>query len=243
MRKKLKWLIPLLALLLLAAAFLVFTGIYYHADEAALAALESDAAVQVVRTDSGWFFDGPSGDRALVFYPGGKVEAEAYAPLLHELAAGGVDVFLVEMPFRLAVFGQNRADGILDRYSYENWYVGGHSLGGAVAALYAADRADRLSGLVLLAAYPTKALDGRLLVLSVYGSEDGVLDPEKLEAGRAYMPAGCLEYRIEGGNHAQFGSYGAQSGDGTASISAEEQRQSTVGFLLSNILADRGQGE
>ena len=80
MRRKLKWLIPLLILLVLAGGFLIYTGNYYHADGAALAALDPDTTVAVSRTDYGWHFDGPGEDAALIFYPGAKVEASAYAP-------------------------------------------------------------------------------------------------------------------------------------------------------------------
>ena len=234
MRKHWKWLIPVMLLVLLAGGFLIYTGIYYHADGIALAALESDGQVTVSRTDFGWFFDGPSEEDALIFYPGAKVEAAAYAPLLRELAAEGMDVFLAEMPFRLAVFGQNRARGILSGYDYARWYVGGHSLGGAVAANYGAAHPEGLTGLILLAAYPTKELDASLTVLSVCGSEDGVLDREKTAAGRAFAKGAFCELVIDGGNHAQFGSYGPQSGDNPARISPEEQIRQTVSFILQN---------
>lgn len=234
LRKHLKWLIPLLVLVLLAGAFLIYTAIYYHADETALAALASDDRVRVSRVDCGWFFDGPSGTDALIFYPGAKVEAEAYAPLLHTLAAEGTDVFLVEMPFRLAIFGKNKAEGILSEYDYDRWYIGGHSLGGAMAASYAAAHPERLTGVLLLAAYPTKRLDESLTVVSIYGSEDGVLNLKKVAAGRDYAPAAYYEYVIPGGNHAQFGNYGPQSGDNPALISAEEQQKETAAFFIQN---------
>lgn len=232
MKKKLKWLIPLLLLLLLAGGFLIYTAVYYHADATALEALRSDETVLISRVDTGWFFDGPSEEDALIFYPGGKVEAEAYAPLLRALAAEGTDVFLVEMPFRLAIFGKNKADDVLSRYEYANWYIGGHSLGGAMAASYAAEHPDRLTGVLLLAAYPTKRLDESLVVVSVYGSEDGVLNRKKLAKGRSYMPTSFYEYVIPGGNHAQFGNYGRQSGDSPARIPAAEQQAETVAFFM-----------
>ena len=235
MRRRLKWLIPVAALVLLAAAFLIYTGDYYHADGEAAAAFSSDGAVRVSRTDYGWFFDGPSDEKALVFYPGGKVEETAYAPLLRLFAENGLDVCLVSMPFRLAVFGMNKAAKVMERYGYERWYAGGHSLGGAMAAVYAARRPEKLDGLVLLAAYPTKELDGRLVSVSVYGSEDGVLDREKLEEGRRYFSGPYTEYVIEGGNHAQFGSYGPQAGDGTAAITAEAQRAEAVRAVLEGL--------
>ena len=146
-----------------------------------------------------------------------------------------MDVFLVQMPFRLAVFGANRAEPLQAQYAYAHWYIGGHSLGGAVAANYAAAHGDRLSGLILLAAYPTKPLSETLTVLSIYGSEDGVLDPERVAAGRAYVPTAYTDSVIDGGNHAQFGNYGAQSGDGAAHIPAEEQQQRTVALIVKTL--------
>lgn len=95
----------------------------------AYAALKSDDTVTVTQTAYGWFFDGPSETDALIFYPGGKVEETAYAPLLHALAERGMDCCLVSMPFRLAVFGVNKADQVMAQYDYAHWYIGGHSLG------------------------------------------------------------------------------------------------------------------
>ena len=231
-RKRLKkrWL-WLLAPLLLAAGFLLYVSIYYHADETAQAALESDGAVTVSRTDYGWRFDGPAEEDALIFYPGAKVEEIAYAPLLHRIAAEGMDVCLVEMPFRLAVLAPNRADRVMETEGYANWYIGGHSLGGAVAANYASDHGEKLRGLVLLASYATHPLDPGLQVLLVEGSEDGVVNRAKLEAGMQYLPADAVFYTIPGGNHAQFGSYGPQRGDGEARISPEEQWAETAAVL------------
>ena len=232
MRKKQKWLIPVFTVIALAIAFLVYTGIYYHADESALGALASDEAVTVTRTDYGWLFDGPSDTKALIFYPGAKVEETAYAPLLRDIAEEGTDVCLVKMPFRLSVFGQNKADKIIEAYPYESWYIGGHSLGGAVAANYAAKNEKKLKGVILLAAYPTKPLDSELELISIYGSEDGVLDMKKMDKGDSYAPEKYLKYAIEGGNHAQFGNYGKQKGDNEASLSADEQQKETSKIII-----------
>ena len=230
--KKKRWIIPVGLILLLTAVFGVYASNYYRADETALAALASDEAVQVSVTDYGWFFDGPAGDTALIFYPGGKVEATAYAPFLHALAAQGMDVMLVEMPFRLAVFGMNRADAIRVAYDYDNWYLGGHSLGGAMAASYAAKHGGELTGLVLCAAYPTAQLDDDLVEIQLYGSEDWVLNRDHLLGGRQYASEHSYEIQLAGGNHAQFGNYGPQAGDGQARISAEEQQAEAVEAIL-----------
>ena len=227
--------ILLASLLLVLAAFALYCAVYYHADGTALEALASDAAVRVEQRDYGWLFDGPGEDAALIFYPGGKVEETAYAPLLRQLAERGVDVCLVRMPLRLAVFGTDRADSVMAEHAYARWYIGGHSLGGAVAANYASSHPGALEGLVLLAAYPTHPLDGTAEEISLYGSEDGVLDRARLEAGRQYAPARSEELVIEGGNHAQFGSYGPQRGDGEAAIPPAEQWAQAAAFIASEI--------
>ena len=152
---------------------------------------------------------------------------------MYQLAESGIDCFLVDMPFHMAFFGMNRAEEIMQEYNYEAWYLGGHSLGAAMAANFAADyvedHTDGIRGLLLLAAYPTKDLStSDMSVVTVYGSEDGVLNMDKIVAGRELMPQDYKEVCIEGGNHAQFGSYGTQKGDGTAAIPAEEQWARTV---------------
>ena len=220
-----------LLILLLTGIFFGYVSVYYPADETALAALRSDGAVTVTQTETGWFFDGPSESDALIFYPGGKVEETAYAPLLRQIAEGQMDVFLLSVPFRLAVLSPGKAADVMASRSYANWYVGGHSLGGVMAADFAAKHAAELRGLVLLASYPTGDLAPSLRVLSISGSEDGVLDRQKLEAGIQYLPAGTVIQVIPGGNHAQFGSYGPQKGDGTALISPTEQWAETAALI------------
>ena len=170
----------------------------------------------------------------IIFYPGGKVEETAYAPLLHQLAGQGMDVCLVRMPFRLAVFGANKADQVMAQHDYTHWYIGGHSLGGVMAASYAAAHSSQFEGVYMLAAYSTKPLAENTRAVTIYGSEDGVLNMAKLKEANRYLPAGSETYVIEGGNHAQFGNYGMQTGDGNAAISPEEQQRRTVEYILQN---------
>ena len=128
------------------------------------------------------------------------------------------------MPFHLAVFNINGADGIIDHYDIDNWYIGGHSLGGSMAASYVSNHLDDYNGLILLASYSTEDLSqSNLCVLSIYGSEDNVLSLDKYKENMINLPLGFVEQVIDGGNHAYFGSYGEQSGDGTARISYNEQ--------------------
>ena len=219
-----RWIIPALLLAMILACFL-YTADYYRADAAALQAMESND-IRITRTSYGWYFDGPSETDALVFYPGGKVEETAYAPLLSRLAENGIDVCLVKMPFHLAIFGVNAAERVMKEHAFDRWYIGGHSLGGAMAAAFA-EKHD-LDGVVLLAAYPTGPVEEPMLML--YGSEDGVLNRDRLSAAAEY---GDVEKHVlDGGNHAQFGNYGPQKGDGSPAITAEEQQDETVRLIL-----------
>lgn len=234
MKKKI--LIILFALLCIPIGFCIwYVNDYYHATDRN-AALADAETVTVSATDFGYFFDGPGEDNALIFYPGAKVEDLAYADLLKRIAAEDVDCYLVHMPCNLAFFGINKANDIIDAYSYEHWYLAGHSLGGAMSASYAANNNDKLDGLIFLAAYSTNDLsDSDLKILSIYGSEDKVVKMEKIEQGRELMPSDYEEVQIDGGNHAGFGDYGEQSGDGTATISGEEQRSQTVTKIIEMI--------
>ena len=229
----------LAAVLICAAAFAVYVSIYYHAEPAAVQAMAPDSAVSVYELRDGITVFAPEKPSAgFIFYPGGKVEHTAYAPLLRACAERGVLCVLIRMPFDLAVFNINGANGIPEQFpDVDHWYLGGHSLGGAMAASYAADHADELDGLVLLAAYSTRDLtESGLAVLSVYGSEDGVLDMEKYEQYRSNLPSTTSEVVIDGGCHAGFGRYGAQDGDGTPVISSDEQINRTVEEIARIIL-------
>lgn len=234
MKKKI--LIILLVLLGVLIGFCIwYVNDYYHVTDSGAALADTDT-VTVSATDFGYSFDGPGENNALIFYPGAKVEDLAYADLLKRIAAEGVDCYLVHMPCNLAFLGINKANDIIDAYSYEHWYLAGHSLGGAMAASYAANNNDKLDGLIFLAAYSTNDLtDSDLKILSIYGSEDKVVKMEKIEQGRELMPSDYEEVQIDGGNHAGFGDYGEQSGDGTATISGEKQRSQTVTKIIEMI--------
>ena len=238
-------------LAVLAGVIAVYFGTFYHADAVAIAALESteDVIVSEITLEhdgaNGWLFDGPGSDSAMVFYPGAKVEAAAYAPLMKEISLRGVDCYLCEMPLNFALLGKKAAEDIRadNIKNYGKWYVGGHSLGGVAAAMTAddaegTDEKSAWNGLILLAAYPTGELSTP--VISIYGSEDQVLNIDKYNKTKAdgLWPADFTELIIEGGNHARFGSYGVQKGDGKPRIDEVRQQKETAeavsGWIRSN---------
>ena len=225
-------------LILVTALVILFLLLYYPADKTALDAMRSDDTVTVSETGYGYFFDGPTDHSCLIFYPGAKVEETAYAPLLHSLAAAGIDAFVVRMPFEIAFFNANGADDVLSTHNYSEWYMGGHSLGGVVASDYAAAHSDTFAGVILLASYPNNPLPESLTEIQLIGSEDLVIRADMVNNTEKNSPKNCIRHIIEGGNHAQFGSYGSQFGDGIATISAEEQIRETVDTIIS-LIGDR----
>lgn len=228
MSKKQKGLLALAGILAaLLLAFGLYFGNYYHADKTAQQAMKSSRTVKVKQTAEGYLFDGPAKKNAIIFYPGAKVETTAYAPLLKQIASQEADVFLVDMPLHMAFFGLNKADKIRASYHYQNWYMSGHSLGAAMAARYSADHLKDYRGLIMLAGYPTKDLHAaNFSVLSIYGSKDG--NAKMLQKNPQYLPKDYTKQVIKGGNHAQFGNYGRQKGDGQATISRKAQQQATT---------------
>ncbi len=168
---------------------------------------------------------------SVIFYPGGLVKPESYAPLAHELAEAGHHTIIAKMPVNLAVLKQNLADDIRNAYPEESFVMGGHSLGGSMAARYAASHPDALQGIFFLASYPDQKGSVKSLgiqALSILGTNDEVVNATKYQNGRAYLPEDTVYYTIEGGNHSQFGDYGHQSGDGEPEITGEEQLSQTV---------------
>lgn len=211
----------------------------YAASDAALAVMAGAETVCVYEpTENMVVFAAEEPAAGMVFYPGGKVEHTAYAPLMQALAEAGITCVLTEMPFDLAVLDVDAAQRAREAVTgIERWYIGGHSLGGAMAANYAAAHPDEYDGLILLAAYSTKDLKySGLKVVSLYGTEDKILNREKYEKYWENLPENAVELVLDGGNHAQFGSYGPQDGDGTARVSAEKQTAWTAEIISSEIL-------
>jgi dienelactone hydrolase len=231
------WWILLLFPVLLVGGFVIWAETPLGPMPEALAALESDAKVQVEQGD--WYVFRPVGqtpDTGMVIYPGGRVDPRSYAPTARILAEEGYLTVIVPMPLNLAVFDPGAAAEVIAAYpEITTWAVGGHSLGGAMAANFARKNSDLLGGLFLWAAYPASSddLSGQdLNVISIYGTLDGLATGDKIEASRPLLPADTVWVAIQGGNHAQFGWYGDQPGDNPAAISREEQQAQVVAAMI-----------
>ena len=228
----------ILVLVIMSGVCVGYVSDYYRADQEAIEVFGSINTVSMeVLEDDTMVFKSENAVKGFIFYPGGKVEHTAYQPLMAACAQQGILCVLMEMPFNLAVLDINAADGIQEHYpEIEEWYIGGHSLGGSMAAAYLADHMDDYNGLILLGSYSTADLsESGLDVLSVYGSEDKVMNRDKYEENKSNLPDDFTEVIIEGGCHAYFGMYGMQEGDGEPGISNEEQILLTAEYIFNRL--------
>lgn len=229
-------------LAVLIVIFVAWANDALPADNVALQALESNEQVIITNEDSGLITFQPANtefDTGFIFYPGGRVDYRAYAPVLSQVAERGYFVALVHAPLNLAFFDTDAADQVMGLFpDIDQWVVGGHSLGGVTAASYAEKHLDGVAGLILWASYPANdaLVDSNIKAIAIYGTNDMEGD-QQIKIVNARLPSDTQFVTIEGGNHAQFGSYGPQPGDRPATISAEEQWREatdiTVRFLES----------
>jgi hypothetical protein len=230
-----------IAFLIIVSIFLVYVSDYYHTDSAMVETfIENKEVEKSVLYDGAISYKTNDSDVGFIFYPGGKVEFSAYEPLMYELALNGITCILIEMPFNLAVFNVNAADKAMDYFpNISSWYIGGHSLGGTIAATYLEKNYNKFDGLILLGSYSTSNLKNTdLKVLSIYGSEDKVMNKEKYLKNKDNLPNDFTEVVIEGGCHAYFGMYGKQDGDGNPSLSANEQISLTAKYIQDFIMKE-----
>lgn len=226
----------LLALIFLGGLFLVHNKTYQPLSEA-LNEAKSTSHYTVEETQESIIFH-PLNDlqeTSILLYQGGLVEEKSYSTIAAKLAAEGYPVYLVKHTLNLAVTDKNKATTIIADEKIENYVIGGHSLGGVMASQFASESSNKqLKGVFLLASYTDEKnrLDNLpISVVSIIGSNDGLIDKEAYQNGKDYLPDSTLFHTIKGGNHAGFGDYGNQDGDKPASILPEEQQEKTVQLL------------
>ena len=196
-------------------------------------ALTSDSNVEV--TQGQWIAFAPANpthDIGVIFYPGGRVDARAYAPIVRSLAEQGYPSFIVPVTLNLALLSPNVAQAVIDAHpNIERWVVGGHSLGGIAASQFVGTHA--VDGLFLQGSYSLPDLSASdVAVLVMMGTQDGLIPPEEVRSHDANLPDDAVFHLIDGGNHAQFGWYGEQAGDNPATISRTEQQAQVLTALL-----------
>ncbi|MTD30756.1 alpha/beta family hydrolase [Planomicrobium sp. YIM 101495] len=213
-----------------------FGGFYLWSQDTLEAIGAEGIEIEEVAPEDGWYvYEAADAAQGLVIYPGTKVEPQAYAYLAQGIAKQGITVAIPSVRLNLAIFDVSKADEIIEARDELDWFISGHSMGGAAAAMYADKNLDSVSGLILLGAYAAgneglSASD--LPTLSIAGSEDGLSTPAKIEDSSANLPANTEFIEIPGGNHAYFGIYGSQSGDNEAEMSVREQQEMIVGLIV-----------
>ena len=218
------------------AYFGYYVSDYSHADNNALAALSGNGSYRVVNSADSITFT-PIANKSstgIIFYPGAKVQPEAYSVIASKLATNGYTTIIVKMPFNLAIFGTNKADNVIAQHGeISTWVIGGHSLGGVFASDYAVNHQNKIKGVIYLAAYPnTNASNATFKALSIRGSQDGLATSTQISQNLNKFPINTTFITIDGGNHANFGDYGVQVGDNKSSITKQEQQNMTVNYIL-----------
>lgn len=224
----LKWYYFIALLLIPVGAVLYYLNTSYNESDYAKSFMENSHGLDVSNEAFIHFEPEKSNGRGIIFYPGGKVDPESYAPILYALAERGYECFIIKMPFNLAVFNSDGALEVLGEYdNVDSWYIGGHSLGGVMAANCVYSNPAYFDGIFFMASYPSEgkslATLADLKVLSFYGSNDGFVPVESQLEHKELLPPHSKIVEILGGNHSQFGSYGFQNGDKEADITEEEQ--------------------
>ena len=226
----------------------IYLNDYYHKDEKSINEFINSKAVyseiEEIKIENNYLLYKKSKDETsnsnvgFIFYPGGKVEYTAYTPLMYALSVSGFNCFLTKMPKNLAIFNINAADQIISSHpEITSWYIGGHSLGGAMASTYAKDNLNKLSGLVLLGAYSTVDLSSSNLdVMCYYGSNDKIINRKKLEESKSNLPSDAVVQEVDGFNHGYFGMYGGQKGDGESKYTNAEQIELTAKYIYTSYL-------
>jgi len=205
----------------------------FVAVEPALAAMNSDPTVTVAEYPTQIVMSPtrtPS-TTEVFFQPGARVDARAYAAVLRPLAAAGHIVVIPKQPIGIAFLATTAFESAQAAHpDVTRWVVGGHSLGGTVAAIDADDHDHDATapvvGLLLYASYPATDMSSSLTaaVLSISGSEDGLATPAKIDASKPTLPPSSTFTVVDGAVHAYFGDYGPQPGDGTPTITHDAAR-------------------
>lgn len=251
----LKRILIILFMLILVSGigFFWYVSDYYRADEVAQSIYDEGQENGTIIVDSNLttLIPDESNGVGIIFYPGAKVEDYAYVPLLNQLREEGFTVVLIDMPFHMAIFNVNAADDVFDiiteveldddtdsvdlssdvvaMVDVEEWYIMGHSMGGAMASSYASDNEELVEGLILIGAYVYGDYDPEN-ALTIYGTFNS-----NLEENIDYTENIVI---IEGGNHAQYGNYGKQDGDPDATITDVEQQEITIDAIVEFVFCE-----
>jgi len=229
------WTIGLLAIAV--AGLLGFAGTPFAAPDGSVERAAAAPGVELTASQGGYGMEptGTDPETGVVFYPGARVDPSAYVPLLAPVAdRAEVAVFVPRPGLNLAVLEPNMAAAVAAANpEIERWYVGGHSLGGAMACRYAANEPAAVEGVVLFGAYCDRSIaDTDLRVLAVGGTRDTVLGTDRGALRPETLPPTARIHQLEGANHTFFGSYAGQRGDSPATLSRDAAHAALRALLV-----------
>ncbi|MBO1307754.1 alpha/beta hydrolase [Enterococcus sp. 669A] len=225
----------ILLIVLIGIVVIAVGGVAYLQTQTYPPARPAEQTAQRAEESSDWLYF-PSEDQSkpiVIFYPGALVDPESYSVWAESLAQSGYPVYVLKMPLDLAVLAPNRAEKVLEEQPERSYVVGGHSLGGVMASRFAAENAEHLKGVFFLASYPDEKgslANKEVPVLSLTAENDQVLNQAAYKESKQELPENAEYQEIAGGNHAGFGAYGPQKGDGESTI--DDQNQQVADRLL-----------
>lgn len=232
----------ILLTVLIAIVVVMIGGVAYVKTQTYAPTKAAQQVTEQSKEESDWLYF-PSEDESkpmIIFYPGALVDPGSYSPWAQTLAKDGYPVYILKMPLDLAVLAPNRGEQVLSQQPERDFVVGGHSLGGVMASRFAKEHSDKLAGVFFLASYPDEKgslADKQLPVLSLTAENDQVLNHDAYQKAKANLPKNTEYQEISGGNHAGFGAYGAQKGDGKSEINDQNEQvaQRLIAWLAETV--------
>ena len=230
----------LTSLLVTAVSFLTWFHIVFAAERDATLEVFRDDRIQVSEADGSIVMQATegAGTTGVLYFPGARVNPYSYLYPLSEIAASGVTVVIMDPLMNMALFDTRSIDELsLAAPQVSDWVLSGHSLGG-VRACMLANHPD-VVGLVLMGSYCANDISSTAIpVLQILASGDGLIDAEALKASAQLLPPSTQKITLEGANHASFGTYGEQPGDGIATLSRAEVREELTALLVRLLAGD-----
>lgn len=224
----------------IAILFTIWLFYSYQAKNVPDSYLETSAEISVKDSDDYFLFEPKQKfDKVFIFFPGAMVDPKAYVPLCRKISENGIKVYLIKMPWRLASKGYEIPKQLnLFADKTKTYILSGHSQGGKMAAQFVKENPDLIQKLILIGTTHPRDIslaESKIPIMKIYGSEDGIADEKTIFKNKAKLPPNTKFIKIEGANHAQFGYYGFQLGDDSATISREKQQEETLRHILNFI--------
>lgn len=230
----------LTSLLVTLVCFLTWFHIVFTAERDATLEVFRDERVTVTEVEGSIVMEATEGAGAtgVLYFPGARVDPYSYLYPLSDVAAAGVTVVIMDPLLNMALFDTRSIEELATAApGVGEWVLSGHSLGGVRACMLAAH--PDVVGLVLMGSYCANDISTESIpILQVLASDDGLIDEEALNTSAPLLPPSTQKMTLEGANHASFGTYGEQPGDGVATLSRAEVREQLTRLFMTLLAED-----